>query len=402
MEIEVVKTADRLGALEPEWVALQDATDPPYYVHHHFVQAWWRAYQDAPGYELRILVVRNNGEVVGIAPLALVPQKRKGRPIRSLRFASHGDYMGILIDAAATRSETICRMVMQYIEEAPEWDTVSLGNIPSESQLAHYLFKSMKYNQAFSVHVENPYINLERFSSFEDYTTTMGLKRERKHHHRIHRELSPRFVVIPGTDLGILDRMAELHREEKDYLQREHQRDERHSLYDDERRVALYEQIYGREGATVTFAFEAADGALLSYKSMYIHGDRLLAWNTAYRPDHADYSVGEILLYDILEHLFREGRVRVLDLGAGRYPWKFTWTDDFTVTYRLILRRPSADPPPKAPAASQKVAAPEPTPPTKSDEQGGKDAAPADARGGSGVASAAHRALRRLRRGRSD
>jgi len=402
VEIEVVTAADRLAELEPEWVALQDATDPPYYVRHHFVQAWWRAYQDTPGYELRILVVRNNGEVVGIAPLALVPQKRKGRPIRSLRFASHGDYMGILIDAAATRSETICRMVMQHIEEAPEWDTVSLGNVPSFSPLAHYLLKSTKYNDAFSLQIENPYLDLRTYASLDEYAETHPLKRARKQRSKFYREVSPEFVIIDGNRDNVLGRMGELHRREKEHLQEVHDRTERHSLFDDERRVQLYRQIYDGAGETLTFAYQSKRGELLGYRSCYVDGTTLLSWNSAYHPDYDSYRIGKVIQYDILEHLFGQDRFDRFDFGAGRYPWKFEWTDQFSSTYRLILRRPSADPPPKAPAAPQKVAAPEPAPTTTPNEQVEKDAAPADVRGGSGVASAAHRALRRLRRGRSD
>jgi CelD/BcsL family acetyltransferase involved in cellulose biosynthesis len=404
VEIEVVTTAERLAELGPEWVSLQEATETPYYVRHHFVLAWWLAYQDAPGYELRTLVVRNNDEVVGIAPFALVPQKRKGRPIRSLRFASHGDYMGLLLDAERLRPDTICRAVMQHVEADSNWDTVSLGNIPSSSLFAHHLLKSSEYNQHFSVHVENPYVDLSKYASFEEYAKALGLRRERQHRNRIHRALSPHFSVIKGDEEGILTRMGELHRTEKAFLREERERSERHSLFDDPRRVALYERIYHHD-ATTTFAFETEAGALMSYQTCYDDGDTLLFWNTAYDPDYGRYSVGEILLYDILDYLFRERQVRIFDLGAGRYPWKFTWTNDFTVTYRLTLRRPSAEapPPPQSPPAEK------PEPPTKPDSAPDpKPAATSDQTATDSsdqTATTAQRvtgALRRLRRGRTD
>lgn len=364
MKIEVVTTAGRLAELAPEWTALQDASDPPYYVRHHFVQAWWNAYQDAPGYELRILVVRNNGAVVGIAPFALAPRRRRGRQIMSLRFASHGDYMGLLVDESVVRADTVCRLVMQHLEQDSAWEVVSLGNIPSNTPFAHYLLKSMEYNNSFTLHVESPYINLDKYASFDMYTKALGLKRERKHCNRIRREVSPQFITVQGNECNILERMGRLHRVEKEYLQEQHARSERHSLYDDERRVELYRQVYDGAGETVTFAYESDDGELLSYKSCYVAGDRLLAWNTAYHPDLAEYSVGEIILYDILEKLFDERTIRTFDLGAGRYPWKFTWTDQFTATYRLILRRPSADSPPAsaAPARVEKPVSKDPRP----------------------------------------
>src|SRR5690606_874844 len=101
----------------------------------------------------------------------------------------------------------------------------------------------------------------------------------------------------------------------------------------------------------------------------------------------------------ILEFLFSQDQFDRFDFGAGRYPWKFEWTDQFTSTYRLILRRPSADPPPKA-TAPQEVPAPASTLATTPNEQGNRDGA-SDAAATSGSASVTQRALRRLRRGRS-
>lgn len=361
MQVDLVQDTGQLAELGPAWQQLEQEMDAarglPYYVRHRFVSAWWQAHASQTGLELAVLVLRQDGgQVVGIAPLAL----SRGKAGVQLRFASHGDYFGFLIDPQA-RADTVCKKLLAAAHEL-NWDTLRLGNVPADSPLAAYLFKS-EYNQQFTLHVENPYIDLRKYADFSDYTAAQLPSHVRKQRRRLLAEHDLTFQVVEGDDGGLFDRIGEVHRAERDFLVSERGRTERHSFFDSAARREHYRTIFTSTDDPVTFVLRAADDSLAGYRTAFRDGRKLLSWNSAYHPDFADHRIGSVLLHDMLEHLFGTSEADILDLGAGRYPWKFGWTGDFTATYRLRLSR-TAKSPTTSPGA-QSTAAPSPQHPAK-------------------------------------
>ncbi|WP_151523740.1 GNAT family N-acetyltransferase [Serinicoccus kebangsaanensis] len=338
-DVEVVTTDEELERLAPEWLELQDKSTP-FYVKYDSVKAWWGAYRQEHGHDLCIVVARERGEAVGIAPLVLTPGSRNGRKIRRLRFASHGDYMGFVLTADQRLASVAMKKIFRYLWDHAEWDTLSLSNVDVSNYLAGHFLRSPVFNPCFNLHIENPVLNLTHYSSFEEYESAQGLGSVRKRAARFRREIEHRFVVIRGDSNGsLLGQMGDLHIREKNHLQDEHGRSERHSLFEDPLRVRHCAAMYSDPDRTLTFGFISPEGDLLSYKSAYIDGGSLLCWNSAYAPEVASYRVNTVLQYEILRHLFKSREFERFDFGAGRYHWKFTWTQEFRSTYRLLLRR---------------------------------------------------------------
>lgn len=343
MHVDLVQDSDLLADIGPEWRRLEQEGDVPYYVRHHFVSAWWHAHAEQENLALTTLVLRDNpgGRVLGIAPLATAT----GRRGRQVRFATHGDYLDFLLDPQA-KVDTVCKGLMAALEDLP-WDSVRLGNIPAGAPLAGHLLKG-PYNSRFTLHVENPFIDLRRYSDFAEYTAEQMPSHTRKQRRRLLDQHDLSFRVVVGDEDGLFDRIAEVHRAERDFL-RARGRTERYSLFDDDARAEHYRTIFTTTDDAVTFVLEGAGGSLAGYRTTFRDGRRLLSWNSAYHPDFAAYRVGNVLLHDMLELLFRTDDVDILDLGAGRYEWKFGWTPEFTSTYVLRLRREKQEGGPAAP-----------------------------------------------------
>lgn len=339
METEIVRDVDGLDALREEWEELQ-AADPeaPFYTTFGCVRAWWESYGQDDGHELLVVTARQNGELAGIAPLSYRPQQRFGVPIKEVRFASHGDFMSFLLSPSVPAG-TVAKALLGAVFEQSEWDILNLTNVPASTAVAAALLRS-EHHTSVTPLSENPYIDLRDHPDFEAFAAERLPAHTRKYRNKLLRETDAQFRVIHGDDGDILGRMAELHRAERDFL-RAKGRTERHSLYDDERRMAHYRGLYAQPGAAVTFAYETPDGDLLGYRTCFSHRRTLLSWNSAYHPDAADYRLGKVIQYDILEHVYRTGEVDIFDFGAGRYPWKFEWTDRSTLSYRFRVDRPA-------------------------------------------------------------
>lgn len=365
MQIEVISTTEQLLALGDEWQALE-ARDPhaSLYVAHRFVSAWWLAYCDDPAYQLHTLIVRHNGELVAVAPLVIASRVIRGQPIRVLRWASHGDYLGPVM--APQHAGRASLTLIGAIQPGDHWDRTVLPYMRTDSPFAHSVLRS-EHNPSLTPFVECPYIDVDRYADFDDFCARALPSHTRKYRNKFLRERDARFRVYAGNESNILERIGKVHQAERDYLKDSLSRSERHSLFDDSRRVAHLSAIYQRQGDTVTFAYEDPAGEVLAYRTCFVDGATLLSWNSAYAPSVQSYRLGKVLQYDVMAWVFNRGDIDMFDFGAGRYPWKFEWTDTFHGTYRYRQLGSSPEKPSKTPSrrsTSSTQDAPPPIPQT--------------------------------------
>lgn len=345
MRVEVVSDGPGLEALAHDWTRLEAQPGVPFYATHRWVSAWWSAHGDDPAFTLCVLVARQDDRVVGVAPFAVRRRSRGATTTRTLRWASHGDYLDVLLDESGPADVgTVCKALVDHALEQVGVDRLRLGNLPQDSRLLHWLLRS-PHNPQVRLHVENPYIDLRRYAGLEDFEDRSVPSKTRKYRNKLHRERDVRFRVFHGDEDDVLARMSAVHRAEKDHLVARG-RDERHSLYEDPRRVAQVRAAFAEDA--VTFGYEDGEGTLIGYRTCWKDGARLLSWNSAYLPAYEGYRLGKVLQLDIMEHLFSDGGVDVFDLGAGRYAWKFEWTPTFTSSYVWQRTGPAAT----APASS--------------------------------------------------
>ncbi|MCK0113331.1 GNAT family N-acetyltransferase [Ornithinimicrobium sp. F0845] len=377
MDVAVVTGSEGLAGLRTEWEELERAPGTPYYVTHRFVTAWWESYRSADGYRLHVVTVRQDGRLVAIAPCSIRPEQRAGKDVRVLRWASHGDYLAVLYaeaqDGATARPETLTRLVMEHLSGLVEEGAVAsvhLTGIPSESQFAWQVRKSQDHHRHLAFLIENPYLDLGSGYSRPSHTT--------KYRNKLLRDHQLRFAVFQGAEHDILDRIAAVHVAEKEHLHAQG-RPERHSLFEDDRRVAHIRGVFEHTDDAITFALVEGDdphsGRIAAYRTVFNDGGRLLSWNSAYLPAYEPYRMGKVLQLQILEHLESpEGRgigATEFDFGAGKYPWKFEWTPTMRPTYRLLIKateQPAAARPAE-PRATEPAPAPKPAAPATATAQ---------------------------------
>ncbi|WP_299520620.1 GNAT family N-acetyltransferase [uncultured Serinicoccus sp.] len=345
IETSICRTTEGLAALREEWEALERPGES-YYTSHRFVSAWWASYRHAPGYRLHVVLVRQEGQLVGVGPFAFRPEKREGEPVTVLRWASHGDYLSVLhADGPSVASpQTISGHVLAELDRVVddgEAQVVQLTGIPSESAFAWHVRTSQVHHRRLAFLIENPWMDLRGPWSAPSHTGKYLRKLRREHDVHLH--------TFTADEHGILDRIAEVHRAEKNHLIETHARSERHSLYDDDRRTEHIRQVFTTTDDALTFAFldgeDPATGRVLAYRTVFRDGRRLLSWNSAYLPEFERYRMGKVLQLAILEHVTEHDLADEFDLGAGKYPWKFEWTPHQRPTYRYLLK------PPRPPAA---------------------------------------------------
>ena len=81
--VEVVSDLDGLLRLQPAWDELLEDADLDHpFLSHEWVRTWWECF--GAGRELQVLLVKDGGRLVGIAPLMRSRERMYGLQVRRL------------------------------------------------------------------------------------------------------------------------------------------------------------------------------------------------------------------------------------------------------------------------------------------------------------------------------
>jgi len=337
VDIEIIQKNESFLQLKGNWERLEkQSPDVTYYSTFEYNSIWWKVYKDQDNLSLFIIVVRQNDKIVGIAPLMIEKVKKKLFEYRVLKFLGRGDYLDFLIDFSLQKPQTVIKDIFKIIEENKnKWDELHLTHIKHNSLLTSYLLKS-KYNKYYTYLIEAPFLDLNGFDDFEDYCKRIVSKNVKTYLNNLEKVIGFNFFCEHGN---ILEKMAELHIREKEYLKKKG-RSTRYSLYEDKNRLSFQNNMYNNSDVKKTFCITKNNGDLIAYRSIYHYKNIYFSWNTAYDPDYTDFRLGRILFYLMIKQGFKDNTFKILDFGSGRYPWKFEWTNTFNLVYELKYSNP--------------------------------------------------------------
>ncbi|WP_350342407.1 GNAT family N-acetyltransferase [Proteinivorax tanatarense] len=284
------------------------------------------------------MVIIHNNQIVGIAPFVEKQNKKGLLKWTSLEFMGMGDYRNVIINRQEGNEQSIIKKIFTVISNMQnKWDLINLTHIKHDSTLANYLLKT-QYNKHFKYMKECPQIKLSQHKKFEEFQRKYPVaKRTRKRLNKLQRETQYNFKVEKGITEATLDEFMALYTKENNHLVKDKNRRNRKNIYANKFMVEFLRNILKNNEKVRAFTIRDSTGKLLSYKLAYQYNNILHSWNGAYDPNYLKYSIGKITYYEMLSHFFTDSgkEVATLDLGAGRYPWKFEWTSYFIFNYKL-------------------------------------------------------------------
>ena len=140
MQVEVIDQLAKLSPLQEEWDRLnQCAADSSPFSTYTWIRTWAECYLSR--HEPRVVIVRKDGRLVGVAPFYLTAKFG----IRMLRLLGlkgvNGECVNLLIEPGL---EEMVRSVMfdALLDSVGHWDAMSFWGIRSNSTLHHLLFAS--------------------------------------------------------------------------------------------------------------------------------------------------------------------------------------------------------------------------------------------------------------------
>ncbi len=129
------------AALREEWSVLHERSDArTTALTWDWLFTWWEVF--GPGRELNLLVAREAGRLIGIAPLVRRTIRPRGVPIRHVELLATGEaeadeilseYLDFIIERG--REVDVIAAFWRHLSASSDWDEVCLASVPAESPL---------------------------------------------------------------------------------------------------------------------------------------------------------------------------------------------------------------------------------------------------------------------------
>ncbi len=341
MQVNCIANEVALGGLKGDWDRLwQSAANPSYFLSHDWITCCWR--ELAPKNDMRVLVVRDNGEAVLIAPWMLSRGVRRKLPVRSLRFIEHPETQIADLLYADGTGEGALTALLEYVssEMASEWDLLLLDKIPFSSPTTGLLQLMQGLSNGKSgLDSSVRSLVLPLNGTWDDYLSVQ----------------SPRFrktlrnIVNRTQRLGKVEVKCYRGKEATGHVIRELFSVSNSSwkvadgvaITSSDARMTFFQELLERpDTATgVQIWFLDLDGMPIASEVQVLDGEVVYALRSDFDERYGDSSPGTYLQMEILKRLFGSG-FRAYNFGVGVNSYKTRWTehDEQLTCFRLYNR----------------------------------------------------------------
>jgi len=339
--VETVTDPDRLRALAPEWEALasEAGLDHPF-LTHEWVEAWWEAF--GAGRDLHVLVVRDAGRTIAIAPLMRGRIRICGLPVASLESIGneHTPRGGFLV--APERRDAFAVLWDRLFRRGRPFKVVVLRQLPGASETL-VTMQGLAARAGWLVgrwrSAESPWLRVAG-TDFPAYYETLS-SRFRAHL----RNKERRARKIGDLEVETVTGEADLEAALADGLRIEASgwKGKAGSAIQSEAATLRFYTLLARRAARrdwLRLNFLRVGGRGIAFNYTLRYARRRFVLKSGYDADCASLSPSSLLVRNILERVFERGDEEYDFLG-DRDPWKVSWTGTARPHDWLYLMPPS-------------------------------------------------------------
>ena len=323
---EVITDYSTFLALEAEWNDAVDRagiTDP--FLRHAWLRTWWDCF--AGDRQLHVIVVRQDGSIVAIAPLMRETTQMYGLPIRKIDVI-HNDHTPRIDFIVTGRPDEAYRAIWDALSGVKDqWDLLQLSRIPRESATGVAMRRLAESDRCATGLWEgdvSPYLTLA--GTWDQYHAGLSAKFRSNLRNRLSRLTkfgAPALEVLEDATAIAGARDEALRLEASGWKQ-----ESGTSICSDptvERFYSLLAERATREG-WLRLMFLTAGGRRIatSYGSRF--GNRLFLFKTGYDPEFATCSPFKLLTFLAIQAAYAE-KLEEVDFLGDAEPWKLEWTD---------------------------------------------------------------------------
>lgn len=325
------------AGLEEAWNALVErshANGP--FLRFGYQKIWWenQGGGEWPDASLVLITACENGRLVGIAPLFLVPYSNGKSRLMLVGSIEVSDYLDLICEPRDLHS--FVTGLFQFIQtlDLPHWDVLDLYNIletspslPELRQVGASLGWHVEENRAYHC----PYIRLP--GNWETYLAGI----DKKQRHEIRRKMRRLDESTVPHRWYLVGKEHDLDREiDAFFTLMEHDTDKTNFLTPPMRQFMRANFHWAFESGILFMAFLEIDGQKAAAYLAYDYLNRLWVYNSGINRDYMEYSPGWVLLGTLLKWA-NEHQHEAFDFMRGdeEYKYRFGAIDCFVM--RLVL-----------------------------------------------------------------
>lgn len=333
--IEIVRNINEFESLESDWNSLLEKSGlGNIFLSFDWLFTWWKHCGRSGA--LLIIIVKENNTLLGIAPLMLM----NVLGVRQLRFIGRGisDYEDIITSGDKEERERIIRSIFNKLSELKEWDIFRLERLKQNSP--HYAALMNIRMDNFCIYSEKhfdgaPYLE----TSCDRQLYYSGLSK--KFLADTKRQKLRLFKDAKGAPVEKISDRDELEKLLEEliafHISRRKSQDSKSMFEDLAVRGFLKEATlkFFEEGI-LDFSVIRNNGTIAAMHLGFIYQNKFFYYLPVYNEDFQKYSIGRLLLAELIERSFNEG-ISEFDFMIGEEKYKDDWNPKIEPLYRLNI-----------------------------------------------------------------
>lgn len=323
LEIERIEQIEALESLKEDWNSLLENNETKTVeLSYEWQITYWKNFNKNS--KLFVLVVKDAGSVVAIAPLRLTYIRKFGIKIRMLEFIAgrESNYQDFII---RNNNSKVLEFILNYLFSNRQlWDILNLIRLPETSTTAHFFLSKLDHNLLHRIVYIEKCIFLKFDKTWEEHNTNLK-KARKKIAYRMKRlqklgEISYFHCLDEEQFRSNLIKLFELHRKRWNNTKTP-------SHFNDEKYCKFYLEIIPQllpKRQIDLFVLQLGDSPvalLFSFRFHRSHLIQLVTYDTA-----CSKGAPSMVLHELFVKQANTDGIEVIDFGHY-FPYKKYWAD---------------------------------------------------------------------------
>lgn len=320
ISVECVHDLAKFETLREQWnFLLFNSKDRDIFLTWEWQFAWWKNIGQKK-YELRILLVKEGEQIIGIAPWMF---SKKAKSIFNLNWLENlgnpdCDISGII----TSKPDQTIKAIIEYLKaDILNWDIIELQELSALSQNTQTLMNELQNSGFYFIEAEDEdHYFIKINTTWEDYYNNLSKNLRHNHKRRIKRaaEIGPIEIQrFSGTSL------------EWQHFQTIFLVNKKSSfpeLYNSEENVAFHKDLFllMRDKKWIQIEIFMLKGEPIAYQYGFTFESRYEDWRGGINKDYDIIAPGKLLMMQTLEHRFKENIIES-DFLRGNHTYKKDW-----------------------------------------------------------------------------
>lgn len=324
MELINISDFNNFLNIKEKWnKLLSESTSDTLFLRHEWLCNWWSSYNNKS--ELLVLLLKNDGRLIGAAPLMLSKGKMRGLPVKKIEFIGNSTWTTNDFIITEQR-ERVLEEILNYLFNM-KWDMANLQGIPEESEnlgIFKAILKAKDINYLSDIASSSPCVTTDM--PWEEFYNSRSVRFKKATRNKLNKINKSGDVVIKkySTPQEIKHALPIIF--EIGLKGWKHQI--KNAISSTEENRAFYTELSEimSDLGLLNIWLLRLNGAPIAfeYHIRYKNTDHGLIAD--YNEDYRDLSPGSILDFNIMQHIFQNEKCEY-DLGSGNSFYKMNWTE---------------------------------------------------------------------------